>query len=58
MKKNNSNMADEYAGFREAERREFIDARKEAASYQGSNGNDDWWLRNLPKDRGCEQGGC
>lgn len=54
----NRTMADEYAGFREAERREFIDARKEAASYQGSNGNDDWWLRNLPKDRGCEQGGC
>lgn len=51
-------MADEYAGFREAERREFIDARKEAASYQDSNGNDDWWLKNLPKDEGCEQGGC
>lgn len=29
-------MADEYAGFREAEIREFVNARKEAASYQGS----------------------
>ena len=51
-------MADEYAGFREAEIREFVNTRKEAASYQGSNGNDDWWLKNLPKDEGCEQGDC
>lgn len=20
--------------------------------------NDDWWLKNLPKDEGCEQGDC
>lgn len=51
-------MADEYAGFREAEIREFVNARRKAASYQGSSDDDDWWLRNLPKDRGCEQGGC
>lgn len=43
-------MADEYAGFREAEIREIINARREAASYQGSDGSDDWWLRNLPDD--------
>ena len=50
-------MADEYAGFREAERREFIKARREAASYQGADSSDDWWLRNLPDDDYCEQGG-
>ena len=34
---NISNMADEYAGFKEAERRERLESLKEAASYTGEN---------------------
>lgn len=50
-------MADEYKGVEEAERREFIKAHREAASYQGASANDDWWLSNLSDDDCCEQGG-
>lgn len=51
-------MANEFEGFEELEKREFIETRRIAASYQGADSDDDWWLRNLPKDSGCEQGGC
>lgn len=51
-------MANEYEGFEELEKRKFIETRRIAASYQGAGSDDDWWLRNLQKDSGCEQGDC
>ena len=40
-------MADEYAGFKEAERRKRLEALKEADSYTGEN---DYLYRELTKD--------
>lgn len=51
-------MANEYEGFEELEKRRFIEARQTAASYQGADSSDDWWLTNCTKNEGCEQGGC
>lgn len=51
-------MANEYESFEELEKRKFIETRQTAASYQGADSSDNWWLKNLPKNEGCEQGGC
>lgn len=51
-------MANEYEGFEELEKRKFIETRRIAASYQGADPSDDWWLKNHSKKEDCEQGGC